>query len=62
MVSRAVGRMGCLRDDIFGGAEVVALGFEGVGSGVSFWILCERRGVAGPESMIVGVITENAAL
>ena len=61
-ISREVGRRGCLRDDIFEGAEVVAPGFEGVGSGDRFWILCERRGVTEPESMIVDVIMENAAL
>lgn len=52
-VSRDVGRNGCLRDDIFTGVEVVVVEIEGVDSGGSFWTLCERRGVADPESIIL---------
>ena len=52
-VSRDVGRNGCLRDDIFTGVEVVVVEIEGVDSGGRLWTLCERRGVADPESMIL---------
>jgi hypothetical protein len=61
-VSRGVGRNGGLSNDIFAGCEVVKSEFVDVGSGERFWILCERRGVAEPESMIWDAINQRITL
>jgi hypothetical protein len=53
MVSRDVGSSGCLCGAIFGGVGFAVVGAEGLELDGRFWVLCERRGVADPESMIL---------